>query len=145
MYKKIIRPFRALLIRMLFSALQVEETLKGLVIYEDLPVFEDSKESFGLSNGMRYRHHVALARAFFDDDYKDYLYYLLMKVQRDNMKTIEPFKRDAQTATALFILKHIKDMRKSSEVIQKQKGPKFKKMIRDTLKRKKKEVNINNR
>ena len=147
MYKKLIRPIRTILISFLFRLLQLPESLKGLAIYEDLTEFEDSEESYGLSNGMKYRHSVALARVYLDDDYKNYLYYLLMKVQRDNIKTIEPYKRDAQTATALWILKHIHDMKRSQNEITKKKGPQFRKMMKDVLKRKhkqKEEINITN-
>ena len=130
------RPIRSLLIKILFKLLQVPDTISGLAIYEDLQRFEDSKEAAHLTKGMQYAHGIALARNFLDDEYKNYLYYLLMKVQRDNISTIEPFKRDAQTATALFILKHIDDMRKASEKIHSKKGPNSRKMIKEVLKRK---------
>ena len=137
------------MIKILFRLLQVPDTLSGLAIYEDLQKFEDSKEASHLTKGMQYAHSISLARAFMDDDYKNYLYYLLMKVQRDNISTIEPFKRDAQTATALFILKHISDMKEAERKLYQKKGPQFRKMVKEVLKRKHNEqqgrkININN-
>lgn len=139
MYKIILRPIRTLMIKLLFNLLNVQGTTAGIAIYEDLPNFEDSPESIELSNGMKYRHSIALAGIFLNEDYKNYLYYLMLKVQRDNIKTISPFKRDAQTATVLFILRHIEEMRQAQQILLKKKGPKFRDSIKETLKRKKKD------
>ena len=130
------KPIRGLLIKILFRALNVSESMKGLAIYEDLKVFEGhSEESIGLDNRMKYRHSMMLARLYLDEDYKNYLYYLMMKVQKDNVQTIEPYKRDAQTATFLWINKHIFDMSEAFKKVGKPKGPKEKKRLKEVMRK----------
>lgn len=112
-YKKIIRPIRLILTKLLFRLLRVDSLLADIVLIEDVKMLEGTQPLEQVVPEMTARFQYALATCYLCPNYREVLYYQLAKFQRANIKTVDPMKRDIQHAGSLFILRHLQEMKEA--------------------------------
>jgi len=118
-YKTITRPIRTLMIWLLFKLLRVDAYTQNMYLFEDLPKLAESEKAIAQTNLAKYNQTKALATAYANVKYREVLYYEILSMQRKNVTTLDPDKRDVQAGALLFILKHLDDMKKAWEGLRK--------------------------
>lgn len=119
MYKKILRIYRQVLIKLLFRLLHVESKMKKIILYEDLNRLEENETSVQIRKDLAFQYNRALAAAYMNPFYREYLYFVLAQIEREHVKTLDPLKKDTQIGSILFILKHLDEMKSAYQNLTK--------------------------